>query len=120
MIRLQSLEWPDDLSVIECANSLHIAAIETIADAVMRNTVDYVSHSTNGFYHHLTFDFLGFRYHLDAEEFGTDTGIRCVPFRLEKVAKVDVDDGGEPVVVESYPLTRAVMRQKYEGNWGSF
>lgn len=121
MVRIQSLEWPNDLSEIECANNLHIHAIATIADAAMRNTVDVVSHGTNGFYHHFTFDFLGFRYNLDAEEIGTDTGVVCVPFRLEKVAKVDVDDNGNVFTVEDYPIAEIKrLAPKYEGTWGSF
>lgn len=121
MIRIQSLEWPKEASEVECLG-FSDAILFTIADAAMRNTVDVVSYDVNGYYHHYTIDFLGFRYHLEAEEFPTDTGLRCVPYRLEKIAKIGCDDDGENFVIEDYPLAAAQFKKpiRYEGIWGSF
>lgn len=117
---IPGLDWPDDTLEVECVGFSE-GILYNLIVAIDHDRVEVVSNSENGWSREWTFDYLGFRYRLEAEIKEDASGIlHIAPYRMTKIAKMGVDDDGEPVVVESYPLTKAIMKHKYEGTWGSF
>jgi len=121
------VNWPDDLEAVTCVGFndalLHILMSAIEADHVKWVTRIKSNKASDGRYSE--FDYLGFRYALDElyEAASTPTGEDWgfVPVRVEKIAKVDTDDNGNTIVVESYPITTPQAAvQKYAGAWATF
>lgn len=122
------MNWPEDLEAVT-AVGFSDALLSTLVEAIENDHVEWVTRiasdkTSDGRYSE--FDYLGFRYAVDElyEPIVGFEGQRAdwdyIPVRIEKIAKVDVDDDGNTFIVESYPLTKAVVKPKYEGSWGSF
>lgn len=128
------MNWPEEFEAVTCVG-FNEALLPILMSAVDADHVEWVKqlHSmkaSDGRYSE--FDYLGFRYAVDElyEITGIEPGIDgrprekhgYVPVRVEKIAKVDVDDDGETFIVESYPLTTtpAARPPKYQGAWASF
>lgn len=128
------INWPENFENVTCVGFVD-ALLPILMSAVDADHVEWVTQiksakASDGRYSE--FDYLGFRYALD--ELYEITGIEpgddgmprekhgYVPVRVEKIAKVDVDDDGNTVVVEQYPLamTPAARPPKYQGAWASF
>lgn len=114
-MKIPKLDWPDDILSVECVNFSQ-PLIYDLMVGVNHERVEFVSSRVNSWYHTYVFDYLGFRYELEVEEFGE---LRT-PYRLSKIARIDVDDEGEPVVVSLTAPPKAVPSPSYEGVWGSF
>ena len=128
------MNWPEELEDITCVG-FSVALLPILMEAIDNGHVEWVtrksSHrASDGRY--AEFDYLGFRYGLDElyEITGIEPGIDgrprevhgYVPVRLEKIAKVDVDDCGNVLILEKYPLSMAAVERppKYQGAWASF
>lgn len=123
------MNWPDNLEDIECVGFSE-ALLPILAEAWENGHVErqvggirYTSTSISW-----TFDYLGFRYQIDCEE-RTDQRADgsfwwvSTPFRLTKIAKLNIDDDGYQVVIEEYPLVVTLtpkQKARYQQAWGSF
>ena len=121
------MNWPEDLEAVTCVGFSE-SLLPILMNAVDADHVTWVvkivsAKTSDGRYSE--FDYLGFRYALDElyEAVSTPTGEDWgfVPVRVEKIAKVDTDDNGNTIVVESYPITTPQAAvQKYAGAWATF
>lgn len=117
------IDWPDDIHEVECVNFSQ-PLIYDLMVGINHERVTVISHTQNSWYHTYVFDYLGFRYELETEIEGGFMPVgepeHQAPYRLSKIAKLDVDDDGETVV---RPLTKPTMTTQtpsYDGVWGSF
>jgi hypothetical protein len=128
------MNWPEeleDITVVGFSDSL----LPILMEAIDNDHVEWVKRLTSvkaadGRYSE--FDYLGFRYGLDElfEVTGIEPGADgqprethgYVPVRIEKIAKVDVDDDGNVLILERCPLSMASVERppKYQGAWASF
>ena len=128
------MNWPEELENVTCFG-FNDALLPILMSAVDNEHVDWVTQirsekTSDGRYSE--FDYLGFRYAVDElyEITGIEPGVdgrprethAYVPVRVEKIAKVDVDDDGKVFVVEQYPLgiSQTPRPPKYQGAWASF
>ena len=128
------MNWPEDFEAVTCVG-FPDAVLPILMSAVDNRQVEWVTRisstkSSDGRYSE--FDYLGFRYALD--ELYEITGIEpgadgrprethgYVPVRIEKIAKLGVDDDGDTFIVEQYPLGISQLPRppKYQGAWASF
>lgn len=128
------MNWPENLEDVDCVGFSDGSLCE-LSIAVDNHEVMWVTQirsrkTSDGRYSE--FDYLGFRYAVD--ELYEITGIEpgadgmprekhdYVPVRVERIAKVNVDDDGKAFVVEQYPLAMhpTVKPPKYVGQWASF
>lgn len=121
MTQIPPLDWPDDLSAVECVGFSDLLIYDLVV-AVDHDRVEFVSHTQNSWYHTYVFDFLGFRYELETERESEDLE---VPYRLCKIARLGVDDDGNTVIDEKFPIAMAKLANasratRYEGDWGTF
>jgi hypothetical protein len=120
------MNWPADFEDFECVGfSSELASI--LAEAWDNKHVEIVRSGRAGSYFHWAFDYLGFRYRVDCEEQMVERDGRTWAiynaYRLEKVAKLDVDDDGNTIVIEEYPMTtpkQFAPKPRYEGVWATF
>lgn len=113
---IPKITWPDNVGEVECVGFSQPIIYDLIV-AIDHGRVEYVSKDMNGWYYTYVFDFLGFRYSLEVERLEDD----FVPYRLSKIARLAVDDDGNPIIDEEFPITKAKpLVPKYDGVWGSF
>ena len=106
--------WPEDISEVECVGFSE-GILYNLMVAIDHKRVTHVSTDKNAWYASYTFDYLGFRYVLDCSGF--------TPYRLQKIARLGVDDDGETIVEEKYPITgtaQPLPQPDYLTEWGSF
>lgn len=118
-MKIPDLEWPDDTDAVECIG-FSKPLIYNLIHAIDHGRVQVVSKGTNGWYSSYTFDYLGFRYELEVEE--VRNGV-LTPYRLQKIARLGVDDDGNTVIEESFTNPQFMYPEpapKYQGEWGSF
>lgn len=120
--------WPEDedLRQVKCVGFTD-TMLPIIASAIDNGHVHWrwsdVVVNANG--RTQTFDYLGFRYSLEAERVyrSEPTGelSSWFPVCVTKIAKLDVDDDGLTIVLEQYPLTGAAQpHQQRPEHWGTF
>ncbi len=117
-MKIPELTWPDDTNEVECVG-FSVALVYDLIFAINHDRVETISKGQNAWYHDWTFDFLGFRYTVEAEEVGGE----LVPYRIQKIARLGVDDDGNTIVDESFTNPTSMYPEpapKYEGAWGSF
>ena len=120
------MNWPD-IEDVECVgfnSALLPILIEAWENGRVDRHVGAIRRSSTDF--SWTFDYLGFQYQIDFEQ-GSKTfpdgsfGTHSTPYRLSKIAKVDVDDDGNTVIVESYPcVPQQPKAQPRPESWGTF
>lgn len=115
---IPKLDWPDDTNKVEWVGFNKILCYHLI-HAIDHDRVKFVSEESNAWYYSFTFDYLGFRYLLETER-RDGPAFRHVPYRLTKIAKTDVDDDGNEIIVEEWDAPKTPPPVKYEGSWGSF
>ena len=121
-MKIPKLSWPDDIQTVECVGFSQ-PLIYNLMVALDHERVEFVSHAANAWYRTYVFDYLGFRYELETERDGEE--LDEVPYRLTKTARLGVDEEGETIIDEKYPiamakLANATRATSYEDSWGSF
>jgi hypothetical protein len=116
--KIPKLDWPDDVEDFECVG-FDVIVKHHLIFAIDHNRVKVVNENVTAWYHSFTFDYLGFRYLLETER-RDGPAFRHVPYRLTKIAKVDVDDDGNEIIVEEWDAPKTPPPVRYEGSWGSF
>lgn len=123
------MQWPEDLE------DVHAVGFSDMLIPILMNAIDsdhvkwsrvITSRNPRAEGRYREFDYLGFRYGLDEsfEAIPTPTGEDWdyVGYRIEKIAKLDVDDHGETIVLETYPITSPKQPQPkpQSPDWGTF
>jgi hypothetical protein len=117
---IPQLTWPDDTNEVECVGFSQELVYNLIV-ALDHKRVEYVSKESSGSYVSYTFDYLGFRYVLELEEFQHVRANTYEPYRLQKIARLGVDDDGETIVEEHF-IGMGVAQptpERFE-QWGEF
>jgi hypothetical protein len=118
-MKIPDLEWPDDTTEVQCIGFSQ-PLIYDLIHAIDHGRVKVISKDTNAWYSSYTFDYFGFRYELAVEE--VRNGV-LTPYRLQKLARIDEDDAGETVIVESFTNPQLIHHPNqptYDDSWGSF
>lgn len=102
------MAWPDNLDDVECVG-FPPEALPYLITAIEDGRVEWGHTSMFAESGVAEFIYMGFQYRL--HEFSE------LVTRVEKIARIDVDDDGAPVVVENYETAR--RRESY-GAWGDF
>ena len=123
------LQWPDEeehFDQIKCVGFSN-ALLPILASAIDNGHVtwNYDDLVVNANGRTQTFNYLGFRYALEAvREYRSEpTGelSSLFPVCVSKIAKLDVDDDGKTIVLESYPLVaKTPTKPQRPEHWGTF
>lgn len=120
------MNWPEDLEGVTCVG-FNEGLLTQISIAVDNDHVEWVTKiksakASDGRYSE--FDYLGYRYAVDElyEPVSTPTGEDWgyVPVRVERIAKLGVNDDGGTILVEQYPLTGQAIPEPYPTMWATF
>lgn len=103
------MAWPDDLAQVRC-EGFDRSLLPYLQNAIDNGRVKYVESRMFAESATTTFDYLGFRYELDEFVEVVDA--------IKKIAKIDEDEHGNEVIVETYGVATTAPQQ-YE-SWGCF